>query len=100
AFLGFSLAMAVGRLGIVFLPRRVGPIELMLACCVASVVLFPLASFAPVNGVALACCILAGLAGSCLWPSTLAVAADRYPRGGATMFAVLAALGNLGGIFM
>jgi hypothetical protein len=30
----------------------------------------------------------------------LAVAADWYPRGGATMFGVLAALGNAGGIFM
>ena len=30
----------------------------------------------------------------------LAVAADRYPDGGATMFAALAAFGNAGGIFM
>lgn len=100
AFLGFSLAMAVGRLGILLLPRSVGPIAIMLTCCAASVVLFPLASFAPSNHVALACCVLAGLAGSCLWPSTLAVAADRFPHGGATMFGVLAALGNLGGIAM
>jgi fucose permease len=100
SFLGFSLAMAVGRLGILLLPRSVGPIPLMLACCTASVILFPLASFAPWNTVALACCILAGLAGSCLWPSTLAVTADRFPHGGATMFALLAALGNFGGISM
>jgi hypothetical protein len=30
----------------------------------------------------------------------LAVAADRYPDGGASMFAALAAFGNAGGIFM
>jgi nitrate/nitrite transporter NarK len=30
----------------------------------------------------------------------LAVTADRYPDGGATMFGALAAIGNMGGIFM
>jgi fucose permease len=100
AFLGFSLAMTVGRLGMMFLPKTVGAIPLMLFCCLASVLLFPLASFAPNRGLAVAACILVGLTGSCLWPTTLAVAADRYPQGGATMFAFLGALGNFGGIFM
>lgn len=99
AFLGFSLAMAVGRLAIGFMPR-VRPIPLMLSCCAGSVILFLLASFAPWPTLALAACILAGLTGSCLWPSTLAVAADRFPHGGASMFALLAALGNFGGIVM
>jgi fucose permease len=100
AFLGFSLAMTVGRLGMMFLPKTVGAIQLMLFCCVASTLLFPIASFAPVPGLAVAACILVGFTGSCLWPTTLAVAVDRYPRGGATMFALLGALGNFGGIFM
>jgi fucose permease len=100
AFLGFSVAMTVGRLGIMLLPKTVGAIPLLLACCFASAVLFPIASFAPNPGLAVAACILVGLTGSCLWPTTLAVAADRYPDGGATMFALLGALGNFGGIFM
>jgi fucose permease len=100
AFLGFSLAMTVGRLGMMFLPKTVGPIPLMLFCCVASALLFPIASFAPIPGLAITACILVGFTGSCLWPTTLAVAADRYPQGGATMFALLGALGNFGGIFM
>jgi fucose permease len=48
AFLGFSLAMTLGRLGMMFLPKTVGAIQLMLFCCVASALLFPIASFAPV----------------------------------------------------
>ncbi len=100
AFLGFSLAMTVGRLGIMLLPKSVGAIPLMLVCCVATAALFPIASFAANPGLAVAACILVGLTGSCLWPTTLAVAADRYPHGGATMFALLGALGNFGGIFM
>lgn len=97
---GFSLAMVAGRMGIMLLPRHVNAVTLMLACCVGTTILFPIASFAGSSEIALAACVLAGLSGSCLWPSTLAVAADRYPNGGATMFALLAALGNLGGIIM
>jgi fucose permease len=100
AFLGFSMAMTVGRLGTMLLPKTVGAIPLMLVCCLASTVLFPIASFAPNPGLAVIACILVGFTGSCLWPTTLAVAADRYPDGGATMFALLGALGNFGGIFM
>jgi fucose permease len=72
----------------------------MLGCCWTSVVLFLLACFAPWSAVALAASVAVGLAGSCLWPTTLGVAADRFPQGGATMFGLLAAFGNLGGILM
>src|SRR5262249_4287837 len=55
---------------------------------------------APWPGLALAGCVAVGFTGSALWPSMLAVAADQFPRGGATMYGVLAAFGNAGGIFM
>jgi fucose permease len=99
AFLGFSLAMAVGRLAIGLLGHKISTIHLLLYCCIASTILFLIAGLAP-NALALAACILAGLAGSTLWPSTLALVSDRHPHGGATMFALLAALGNAGGIAM
>ena len=68
--------------------------------CALSVVLFLVGSFLPLASVALFACILVGLTGSCLWPTMLAVTADRYPNGGATMFGALAAFGNAGEIFM
>ncbi|HYU47280.1 MAG TPA: MFS transporter [Terriglobales bacterium] len=100
SLLAFSAAMALGRIFAGLIGRRVDPIRLMLGCCWASVVLFLLACFAPWPTVALAASVAVGLAGSCLWPTTLGVAADRFPRGGATMFGLLAAFGNLGGILM
>ena len=42
--------------------------------------------------------VLTGLFVSCLWPTMLAYAADRVPRGGATLFSLLAASGNGGGM--
>jgi fucose permease len=100
SLLAFSAAMALGRVFAGLIGRRVGPIRLMLGCCWTSVVLFLLACFAPWRAVALAASVAVGLAGSCLWPTTLGVAADRFPRGGATMYGLLAAFGNLGGILM
>ena len=100
AFLGFSLAMAVGRVAAGFVAHRVPAVTMMMWCCGASVVLFLAACFVPVPPIALAACVAAGLTGSCLWPSILGVAGDRYPHGGASMFAILAASGNFGGIFM
>jgi fucose permease len=100
SLLAFSSAMALGRIVGGLIGRRVDPIRLMLGCCWTSVALFLLACFAPWPTVALTASVAVGLAGSCLWPTTLGVAADRFPRGGATMFGLLAAFGNLGGILM
>jgi len=100
SLLAFSAAIALGRISAGLIGRRFDSIRLMLGCCWTSVVLFLLACFAPWPAVALAASVAVGLAGSCLWPTTLGVAADRFPQGGATMFGLLAAFGNLGGILM
>lgn len=96
----FSIAMALGRMVVGAAGNRISPYQAMGWGCVLTVVLFFGGAFLPSSGWALACCVLAGFTGSCLWPTMLAVAADRYPTGGATMFGALAALGNAGGIFM
>jgi MFS family permease len=98
--LAFSIAMALGRMAIGALGHQRDPYQLMAAGCGLTVALFLGASFLPLPAAALACAVLAGFTGSALWPTMLAVTADRYPEGGATMFGALAALGNAGGIFM
>ena len=100
ALTGFSIAMAVGRIAVGMMGTRLDGVRTMLLCCSASVLFFLIGCFAPWPSVALWACIIAGLAGSALWPTMLGVAADRFPRGGASMFGLLAASGNLGGIVM
>lgn len=100
ALFAFSVCMAIGRMGIGALSARVDPYTIMAVGCGISVALFLTGSFAPIYPIALGACVLAGLTGSCLWPTMLAITADRYPNGGATMFGALAAFGNAGGIFM
>lgn len=96
----FSVAMALGRMVVGAAGTRWNPYTVMAWGCGTSIVLFLIASFLPVPAVALSAAIAAGLTGSCLWPTMLAVTADRHPDGGASMFGTLAALGNAGGIFM
>ncbi len=100
AFLGFSVAMALGRIGAGILGHKIDSYRIMLACCWSSVVLFLIACSPQLPSVALTACIFAGLAGSCLWPCLLGVTADRYPRGGASMFGFLSTFGNSGGVIM
>ncbi len=100
ALLLFSVAMALGRMVVGSVSARMDPFRMMAWSCGTTVVLFLAGSFLPVPALALAACIAAGFTGSCLWPTMLAVTADRYPAGGASMFGALAALGNAGGIVM
>ena len=100
ALLAFSVAMAAGRIGVGVVGHRVAAVPLMIGCCAAAVGLFLTGCFAPWPAVALGACMGVGLAVSCLWPCTLAAAADRFPHGGASMFGLLSAVGNFGGIFM
>ena len=100
ALLSFSIAMAVGRIVAALLGPRFNAFQMMGVCCWTSVGLFLVACFSPISTLALTACVAAGLTGSCLWPSMLGVAGDRFPQGGASMFGLLAALGNFGGVFM
>ncbi len=95
ALTGFALAMGTGR----WLAAHLGtwsPQNLIVAGALWSGTGFLVGTLAPVPTVALAGCVLVGFGCSVLWPTSLAMAADRFPQGGATLFAALAAAGNAG----
>jgi fucose permease len=93
----FSVAMAIGRIASGAIGRRISPVRLLMASGSAAAVLYLVAASSPSATVALLACAIMGLAASCFWPTMLAVTADRFPAGGATMYAILAAFGNAGG---
>ena len=100
ALLAFSVGMAAGRVITATLGRRFTAFEMMTFCCWVLVGLYLAGCFLPWKPAALSACVAVGLAASCLWPSMLGLAGDRFPQGGASMFGLLAALGNMGGLFM
>lgn len=92
----FSVGMVFGRLGAGSLARRLSARRLLLFGCAGCIAAYLLSAGAPVPFLALASCIGMGITVSCLWPTTLALAADRFPHGGASLFSYLAAAGNFG----
>lgn len=71
--------------------ERVLPIS-----CGIAIAAYIVAGVAPWSWLALTACAIAGLGVSLLWPGMLSLAARHFPRGGASMFAVLSASGTLG----
>jgi len=96
----FSIAMGMGRYVVARIVHRTGTIPLMMFSCMIIFLLIIVGCFSPFAPIALAACVSVGLVVGCLWPSTLAVASDRFPDGGASLFAILAASGNVGCVLM
>jgi fucose permease len=96
ALAGFFIGMALGRILIASVGHRFTPLQLLkigALCCLA---LLAVGVLAPNRWWALGGCAGLGFSVSWLWPTTLAMTADRSPHGGATMFALLAVCGNAG----
>lgn len=93
----FSIAMAIGRIASGAIGRYMSSVRLLMVSGSVATVLYLLAAFSPSAAVAMLACAAMGLAASCFWPTMLAVTGDRFPAGGATMYAILAAFGNAGG---
>lgn len=97
ALAAYAVAQTVGRfIGSSAGAGHIGPYGLLAMGSLASACCYSIAAWASAPPVALAACVLAGLACSMLWPTLLGVTADRIPHGGATLFGLMAAAGNLG----
>lgn len=92
-----SVIMLVMRLSGVALVRAFGSFGLMAGSCVlaAAGLWWMGAAFTP--GTAFAAATVFAIGKTCLWPTLLGVAAERYPRGGPVLLAALGATGMLAG---
>jgi MFS family permease len=99
--LGLSLyagAMLAGRAAASRLAARVRPTTVLAGGAFLVGLGLALAAASPNVLASILFLAASGLGVSCLWPTTLAIAGDRFPSGGATMFAILPVLGNTGGL--
>lgn len=96
----FSFAMAAGRLVGARVSKCVPPSRMIIASASASAVLILLMSQPYSPAVSLCSGALLGVAVAPLWPTTVGLTASRFPGGGATMFSILAASGNAGGVLI
>jgi fucose permease len=97
---GFFIGMALGRILAAHLGHRFAAVRLLGLGSFSCILLLAVGLFAPSPTLALAGCSCLGFSVSWLWPTTLAMTADRSPHGGATLFALLAVCGNAGCFIM
>lgn len=92
----FGVGMIIGRVWFGLRGEQTGLHRVMIFGAVLSAATFFLMALSPHPWIALAACVSSGLFVSMLWPGSLSLAAHRFPLAGASMFALLAALGDTG----
>jgi fucose permease len=93
---GFAAGMGLGRWLGAQVSETWPPARLIMVGAFWCGAGFLVGALAPVPALALTGCVLVGFGCSVLWPTCLAMTADAFPQGGATLFAALAAAGNAG----
>lgn len=93
---GFAMGMGSGRWLASHYAANIPPRLLVAAGAAFCGAGFLTGAFVPVAPVALLACVLVGFGCSVLWPTCLAIAADTFSHGGASLFAAMAAAGNAG----
>ncbi len=95
----FALLMGTSRLIYGLFSKKLDAAKFMLYGAIAAVVSFPLTALSDVGWLNLAGCALTGLAVGMFWPGALVLGSQRYPNGGAWLFAILALGGDIGAAF-
>lgn len=100
-FLGlliFGLTMSVGRLLYTWLSHHITPRQFFTAGGAVAAAGLLLASLPGPTVFTVACLAALGLGIAGFWATILAVAGDRFPKAGASMYSLLGAAGNSGGV--
>ncbi|MBE6783427.1 MAG: MFS transporter [Ruminococcaceae bacterium] len=92
----FAVFMFIGRTVCGKTEGRFNLQKALMVCSAGSFVCYVTAAVSLNPFISLAGCALCGFAVSIMWPGTLTLASSRYPKGGASMFGVLALCGDLG----
>jgi len=93
---GFAVTMGVGRLVYGIVGDKLNLHKILTYGSLLAVACYIAAALSPFSGLAVVACALTGICVSLLWPGTLVLAAGKLPLAGASLFALLAAGGDVG----
>ncbi len=93
----FAVLMGISRVFYGKMSEKMDLTKTMLGCGALCVVCYLLASMAASPVLGLMGCALCGISVGIMWPGTLSISAQKCPKGGTVMFALLALAGDLGG---
>ena len=92
----FAALMGSARVGYAKFSHKISLTKAMTVSGVLCIVCYLVTALSPVAWLSLLGCALCGLAVGIMWPATFSLAAEKIPRGGTVMFALLALFGDLG----
>ena len=92
----FAVMMGVGRLFYGLRGHKMNLSRIMIVGSAVAAICYVVVALSPWKGLSIVACALTGLCVSLLWPGTLTETSAKLPLAGASMFALLAAGGDLG----
>ena len=93
----FAVLMGISRVFYGKMSEKLDLTKTMLGCGALCIVCYLLASLSSLSVLGLMGCALCGISVGIMWPGTLSISAQKCPKGGTVMFALLALAGDLGG---
>ena len=92
----FAVLMGISRVFYGKMSEKLDLTKTMLGCGALCILCYLLASLSPLPVLGLMGCALCGISVGIMWPGTLSISAQKCPKGGTVMFALLALAGDLG----
>ena len=92
----FAIMLGIGRAIYGVYGSKVNINKIMILGSLAAALCYLVVAISPYNWLSIIACGICGIFVSLLWPGTLVVASSRLPLAGASMFALLAAAGDVG----
>ncbi len=93
---GFAVMLGVGRLLYGIKGNKLNMEKVLFYGSMFAAVCYIVVAISPFNWLSILACCVTGICVSLLWPGTLVIASKRLPLAGASMFALLAAGGDVG----
>lgn len=95
----FALFLGTSRFISAAFSKKIKLSSFMIWSALAGIVCYMVVAVSNLPALSLIACGLTGFASGMLWPGTLVLASDRFPRGGAWLFAMMAVGGDSGAAF-
>lgn len=92
----FAIMLGIGRAIYGVYGSRININKVMIWGSLGAAICYLVVAISPYNWLSIIACGICGIFVSLLWPGTLVVASSRLPLAGASMFALLAAAGDVG----
>lgn len=92
----FAVLMGTARVIYSKLSKKISLTRVMASSATLCIVSYLVAGLSPLPLISLVACAICGLSVGIMWPGTFSLAAEKMPKGGTSMFALLALFGDMG----